>query len=46
MVTHILLKGRQGQVQLSFGPLPERKIPVSREGHSWRIAALLDSELP
>jgi hypothetical protein len=45
-VAHILLKGRQGEVQLSFGRLPERKIPVSREGRNWRVAALLDSELP
>lgn len=31
---------------LSFGTLPERQIPVVREGHVWRMSALLDGELP
>jgi hypothetical protein len=45
-VRRIGLDGRNARALLSFGTLPERQISVDREGHSWRIDALLDSELP
>ncbi len=46
-VTHVLLVEHHGLAVLRFGTkLPERRIAVAREGHTWRLAALLDSELP
>lgn len=45
-VTHVRLRERNGLVLLSFQKLPERQISVIREGHTWRLDALLDSELP
>ena len=45
-VAHVLIKERHGMTVLSFAELPERELPVTREGHTWKIAALLDSELP
>jgi hypothetical protein len=45
-VTHVLLAGRRGVAVLRFGTMPEREITVVREGHVWRIAVLLDRELP
>lgn len=45
-VLQVLVKGRAGIVLLGFGGLPERKLPVIREGHTWRIDAPQDSELP
>lgn len=44
-VLKVLVKERAGIVLLGFGALPERKLPVIREGHTWRIDALQDSEL-
>ena len=35
-----------GVAVLRFGRLPERQIAIRREGHTWKISALLDSELP
>jgi hypothetical protein len=37
---------RQGEVVLRFGSLPEREIHVDREGHTWKVVALIDSALP
>lgn len=45
-VAGVRLTEHRGVAVLSFGALPERKIQVAREGHVWRVAALLDSELP
>lgn len=45
-VNHVLLKERHGMVILGFAALPEREIPVTREGQVWKMAALFDSELP
>jgi len=45
-VRRVRLIGHQGFVIMSFGTLPERRIGVGREGHSWKIQNLLDSELP
>lgn len=44
-VAAVRLQGRAGYALLRFGPYPERKISVGREGSSWRIAALTDAEL-
>jgi hypothetical protein len=44
-VTHVRLFERHGYALLSFGSLPEREISIAREGHVWRIDALLDNEL-
>lgn len=44
-VTRVRLKQHQGYAILSFGSLPEREIPVAREGHTWKIRGLLDREL-
>lgn len=44
-VTHVRLVEHHGLAILSFGRLPERQIPVGREGHSWKVKALLDNEL-
>jgi hypothetical protein len=45
-VSRVRTKERQGLAILRFGTLPEREIRVTREGHTWKIEALLDSELP
>jgi hypothetical protein len=45
-VTGVRLIEHHGNVELSFGRLPEREILVGREGRVWRMAALLDRELP
>ena len=45
-VSRVRLKEHHGLVVLQFGKMPERQIPVAREGHIWRVEALLDSELP
>ncbi len=46
-VTRIRLVGHRGQALLNFGAkLPEREIPIAREGPTWRMAAMLDRELP
>ena len=45
-VTRVRLTEHHGLAVLSFGTMPERQIQVAREGHVWRLAALLDGELP
>jgi hypothetical protein len=46
-VAHVRLVGSRGGIAiLSFGTLPEREISVVREGHVWKLAALLDNEVP
>jgi hypothetical protein len=45
-VTGVRLQHHHGFAVLSFGSLPERQILVAREGHTWKISALLDTELP
>jgi hypothetical protein len=45
-VTRVRLNQHHGLAVLSFGRMPERQISVAREGHTWKIEALLDSELP
>jgi hypothetical protein len=45
-ITHVRLQERHGLAVLSFGSLPEREIHVQREGHIWRVTALIDTELP
>lgn len=45
-VTRVRLIEHHGTAILSFGTMPEREILVIREGHVWRMDALLDRELP
>lgn len=45
-VSRVRLNEHHGLAVLKFGKMPERQIPVAREGHVWKIEALLDSELP
>jgi hypothetical protein len=45
-VAHVRLVEGHGLVVLRFGALPERQIAVRRERHTWKLATLLDSELP
>lgn len=44
-VARVRLVEHHGIAILHFGTLPERQIPVAREGHIWKIQALLDSEV-
>lgn len=46
VVARVRLVEHHGIAILHFGALPERQIGVSREGHTWRISQLLDSEVP
>jgi hypothetical protein len=45
-VARVRLIEHHGIVVLHFGTLPERQISVSREGHTWKVESLLDSEVP
>ena len=45
-VSHVRLLGDRGLAVLTFGAMPERQIPIGLEGHTWKVQALLDSELP
>jgi hypothetical protein len=45
-VTGVRIRGDRGLVVLGFRTLPGRQIAVSRENGSWKVDALLDSELP
>jgi hypothetical protein len=45
-VARVRLNEHHGLTVLKFGKMPERQIPVAREGHVWKVEALLDSELP
>jgi hypothetical protein len=44
-VTRVRLIEHHGYALLRFGALPERKIAVGQEGHTWRLQGLLDIEL-
>ena len=44
-VPRVRLIGHNGIAILRFGAL-EREISVSREGHTWKLETLLDTELP
>ncbi|MGC2374843.1 MAG: hypothetical protein WA484_13300 [Solirubrobacteraceae bacterium] len=44
-VSHVRLEEHHGLAVLSFGRLPERDIFVTREGHTWKVAGVLDGEL-
>jgi hypothetical protein len=44
-VIRVRLVQHHGLAILGFGSFPERQIPVGREGSSWKVQALLDSEL-
>jgi len=45
-VTRVRLQEHHGWAILAFGTLPEREISVTREGHVWKMAQLLDGALP
>lgn len=45
-VTRISLVEHHGVALLSFGSLPERKIPIGREGRTWKMEGIYDAELP
>ncbi len=45
-IAQVDLQERHGLAVLNFGALPEREIQVEREGHVWRVTALIDAELP
>jgi hypothetical protein len=45
-VTSVRVQGERGVAVLGFGSLPGRQLRVRREGDTWTVAALLDSELP
>jgi hypothetical protein len=45
-VARVRLQGHRGLAVLHFGKVPQRQLQVAREGHVWKLASLLDSELP
>ncbi len=45
-VARVRLMEHHGIAILHFGALPERQIPVSREGQVWKVGGLLDGEVP
>jgi hypothetical protein len=45
-VARVQLEQHHGVAVLRFGKLAEREISVGREGHVWKIEALLDRPLP
>jgi hypothetical protein len=45
-VAHVRLVEHHGLAILSFGTLPERQISVAREGKTWKVETVLDSEIP
>lgn len=45
-VARVRLVEHHGLVLLNFGTMPEREIFVVREGHTWKLDALLDGEVP
>jgi hypothetical protein len=45
-VTAVRVRGDRGLALLGFAAIPERWIAVAREGESWKVDALLDSEVP
>jgi hypothetical protein len=45
-VRRVRLDRRHGFAILSFGKLPERKISIREQRHTWKINAPLDDELP
>jgi hypothetical protein len=45
-VTSLRVEGVHGIALLGFATTPERQIPVDREAGAWKIAGLLDTEVP
>jgi hypothetical protein len=46
VVTAVHIKGDVGLVLLGFRSGPESEILIQRDGHTWKVNALFDSELP
>jgi hypothetical protein len=44
-VARVRLIEHHGITILHFGKLPEREIVIAREGHTWKLDALIDSEM-
>jgi hypothetical protein len=45
-VRHVRIQSGHAVALLSFAGMPERELQITREGHVWKIAALLDGPLP
>jgi hypothetical protein len=45
-VTRVRLQEHHGFAVLHFGTLPERRISVERERHTWKMSQIYDEELP
>jgi hypothetical protein len=45
LVTSVHVKGDVGLAVLGFRSMPEAEIAVEREGHQWKVDALLDSDV-
>jgi hypothetical protein len=45
VVTSLRILGQHGVALLAFKNLPERQLPILREGGAWRVDALLDAEI-
>lgn len=45
-VARVRIMERQGVALLSFAGLSDREIRLSREGHTWKVVALTDTDLP
>ncbi len=45
-IPRIRVRERQGVVVLSFATMPERQMHILREGHVWKMLAIVDGELP
>jgi hypothetical protein len=45
-VSKVLLVQHHGLAVLTFGKLPEREISIRKEGPTWKVQQLLDSEVP
>jgi hypothetical protein len=45
-ITSVRLEEHKGFAFLRFGKLPERKISVQRERHTWKMSQIFDEELP
>lgn len=45
-ISRIRVRERQGVVVLTFAGMPERQMHILREGHVWKMLAIVDGELP
>jgi hypothetical protein len=45
-VSHVQVSNRRGLAVLKFGAMPERQMPVVREGTTWKVESILDYDVP